>query len=60
MDWTDARVKKLRELVRKGLQASEIAKQLGGITRSSVIGKANRLGLSIANSQAERSEHGDA
>lgn len=35
----------LRELWSKGLSASQIAVQLGGVSRNAVIGKAHRLGL---------------
>jgi len=45
MSWTDERVTMLRELWAKGLSASQIAVQLGGVTRNAVIGKAHRLGL---------------
>jgi GcrA cell cycle regulator len=45
MSWTDERVALLRELWAKGLSASQIAVQLGGVTRNAVIGKAHRLGL---------------
>ncbi len=44
--WTDDRIKKLKELWEKGLTASQISQELGGITRNAVIGKAHRLGLS--------------
>lgn len=45
MSWTDERVSMLRDLWAKGLSASQIAMQLGGVTRNAVIGKAHRLGL---------------
>jgi GcrA cell cycle regulator len=45
MSWTDERVELLRELWGKGLSASQIAVQLGGVSRNAVIGKAHRLGL---------------
>ena len=45
MGWTDYRVAVLRELWTKGLSASQIAVQLGGVSRNAVIGKAHRLGL---------------
>lgn len=45
MSWTDERVTMLRDLWAKGLSASQIAVQLGGVTRNAVIGKAHRLGL---------------
>ena len=45
MSWTDERVEQLRELWSQGLSASQIAAQLGGVSRNAVIGKAHRLGL---------------
>lgn len=44
--WTDERVEQLKKLWSDGLSASQIAAQLGGITRNAVIGKVHRLGLS--------------
>jgi GcrA cell cycle regulator len=44
--WTDERVTVLKRLWLEGLSASQIAKQLGGVTRNAVIGKVHRLGLS--------------
>ncbi len=44
--WTDERVDALKKLWADGLSASQIAGELGGITRSAVIGKVHRLGLS--------------
>lgn len=46
MGWTDERVEMLKKLWQDGLSASQIAKQLGGVTRNAVIGKVHRLGLS--------------
>ncbi len=46
MGWTDERVTLLKKLWLEGLSASQIAKQLGGVTRNAVIGKVHRLGLS--------------
>ncbi len=45
MNWTEERVALLRKLWAEGLSASQIAKQLGGVTRNAVIGKVHRLGL---------------
>jgi GcrA cell cycle regulator len=45
MGWTDDRVETLKKLWTEGLSASQIAKQLGGVTRNAVIGKVHRLGL---------------
>ncbi len=46
MGWTEERVELLKKLWLDGLSASQIAKQLGGVTRNAVIGKVHRLGLS--------------
>ena len=46
MSWTDERVEMLKKLWTDGLSASQIAAELGGITRNAVIGKVHRLGLS--------------
>ena len=46
MSWTDERVARLSKLWAEGLSASQIATDLGGVTRNAVIGKVHRLGLS--------------
>lgn len=46
MSWTEERVEVLKKLWAEGHSASQIAKQLGGVTRNAVIGKVHRLGLS--------------
>ena len=46
MAWTDDRIAKLKKMWEKGLTASQIAGELGDVTRNAVIGKAHRLGLS--------------
>ena len=46
MSWTDERVETLKKLWGEGLSASQIAAELGGVTRNAVIGKVHRLGLS--------------
>jgi len=45
MTWTDERVELLKKLWCEGHSASQIAKELGGVTRNAVIGKATRLKL---------------
>jgi GcrA cell cycle regulator len=45
MNWTDERVEKLKKLWAEGLSASQIAAQLGGVSRNAVIGKVHRLSL---------------
>lgn len=46
MSWTDERVELLKKLWMEGLSASQIAAELGSVTRNAVIGKVHRLGLS--------------
>ncbi len=46
MSWNDERVELLRKLWQDGLSASQIASELGNVTRNAVIGKVHRLGLS--------------
>lgn len=46
MSWTDERVEILKRMWAEGKSASQIAKELGGVTRNAVIGKVHRLGLS--------------
>ncbi|MCF6320926.1 MAG: GcrA cell cycle regulator [Rhizobiaceae bacterium] len=46
MSWTEDRVARLTKLWADGLSASQVAADLGGITRNAVIGKIHRLGLS--------------
>jgi len=49
MSWSDERVEKLKKMWAEGQSASQIAKELGGVTRNAVIGKVHRLGLSNRN-----------
>jgi len=46
MSWTEERVDVLKTMWGEGRSASQIAKELGGVTRNAVIGKVHRLGLS--------------
>ncbi|WP_055038963.1 GcrA family cell cycle regulator [Blastochloris viridis] len=46
MSWNEERIELLKKLWADGLSASQIAAELGGITRNAVIGKVHRLGLS--------------
>lgn len=46
MSWTDERVETLTKMWAEGQSASQIAKELGSVTRNAVIGKVHRLGLS--------------
>jgi GcrA cell cycle regulator len=52
MSWTDERVETLKKMWAEGQSASQIAKELGGVTRNAVIGKVHRLGLSGRTKQA--------
>ena len=45
MSWTDERIATLKKMWEGGATASEIATELGGVSRNAVIGKAHRLGL---------------
>lgn len=45
MSWTDERIDTLRRMWEAGQTASQIAEELGGVSRNAVIGKAHRLGL---------------
>lgn len=52
MSWNDERVDLLKRMWSEGQSASQIAKELGGVTRNAVIGKVHRLGLSNRNGAA--------
>ncbi|MAW98188.1 MAG: GcrA cell cycle regulator, partial [Sphingomonas sp.] len=45
MSWTEERIATLKKMWESGMTASQIAEELGGISRNAVIGKAHRLGL---------------
>ncbi|MCJ7422033.1 GcrA family cell cycle regulator [Sphingomicrobium astaxanthinifaciens] len=45
MSWTDERIERLKAMWAEGKTASQIAEDLGGVSRNAVIGKAHRLGL---------------
>lgn len=45
MSWTEERIDQLKRLWGQGMTASQIAEDLGGVSRNAVIGKAHRLGL---------------
>ena len=45
MSWTDERIATLTKMWEGGATASQIADELGGVSRNAVIGKAHRLGL---------------
>ena len=56
MAWTDQRIDQLKTLWEKGLTASQIAEELGGVSRNAVIGKAHRLGLKSRPSPVKANE----
>jgi len=45
MSWTEERMDRLKKMWADGATASQIADELGGVSRNAVIGKAHRLGL---------------
>ena len=45
MEWTDERITALRKFWLEGMSASQVARQLGGVSRNAVIGKVHRMGL---------------
>jgi GcrA cell cycle regulator len=55
MSWTEERVARLTKLWSDGLSASQVAAELGGVTRNAVIGKIHRLGLSGRDKPASKS-----
>lgn len=59
MSWTDERVEILKKMWGEGISASQIAKELGGVTRNAVIGKVHRLGLSNRNAGTTLSKSTD-
>lgn len=54
--WTDDRVERLKQMWESGLTASQIADELGSVTRNVVIGKAHRLGLQSRPSPVKANE----
>ena len=56
-DWTEAKVKQLRQLAKDGLSGSKIAHELGFATRSAVIGKLHRLGITKNKSLHHNQQH---
>jgi len=47
MDWSEERTATLKKLWLEGLSASQVARHLGGVSRSAVIGKVHRLGITV-------------
>ena len=56
MSWTDERIATLTKMWEGGATASEIATELGGVSRNAVIGKAHRLGLKARPSPVKANE----
>lgn len=56
MSWTDERIDKLTRMWESGATASQIADELGGVSRNAVIGKAHRLGLKARPSPVKPNE----
>ena len=54
MSWTPDRVEILKKMWSEGQSASQIANDLGGVTRNAVIGKIHRLGLSNRGSTIQK------
>lgn len=60
MSWTDERIATLTKMWEGGATASQIAEELGGVSRNAVIGKAHRLGLKSRPSPVKANEDGSA
>ena len=56
MSWTDERIATLKKMWEGGSTASQIADELGGVSRNAVIGKAHRLGLKARPSPVKAAE----
>ena len=56
MSWTDERIATLQKMWEGGSTASQIAEELGGVSRNAVIGKAHRLGLKSRPSPVKANE----
>ena len=56
MSWTDERIETLTKMWEGGSTASQIAEELGGVSRNAVIGKAHRLGLKARPSPVKANE----
>ena len=56
MSWTDERIDQLKKMWADGATASQIADELGGVSRNAVIGKAHRLGLDARPSPVKAGE----
>ncbi len=59
MSWTEERIERLKKMWSNGATASQIADELGGVSRNAVIGKAHRLGLDARPSPVKPGEEKD-
>ena len=59
MSWTEERIDKLTRMWEGGATASQIAEELGGVSRNAVIGKAHRLGLKARPSPVKSNDRHD-
>ena len=60
MSWTEERIERLKKMWHDGATASQIADELGGVSRNAVIGKAHRLGLEQRPSPVKAGEEKEA
>src|SRR4029450_5730470 len=60
MSWTEERIERLKKMWHDGATASQIADELGGVSRNAVIGKAHRLGLEPRPSPVKPGEEKEA
>src|SRR3954452_15564008 len=60
MSWTEERIERLKKMWHDGATASQIADELGGVSRNAVIGKAHRLGLEQRPSPVKPGEEKDS
>src|SRR5215211_3350463 len=60
MSWTEERIERLKKMWTDGATASQIADELGGVSRNAVIGKAHRLGLEQRPSPVKPGEEKEA
>lgn len=60
MSWTEERIEKLTKMWEGGSTASQIADELGGVSRNAVIGKAHRLGLKARPSPVKANDKSEA
>src|ERR1700746_3158726 len=60
MSWTEERIDRLKKMWHDGAPASQIAEELGGVSRNAVIGKAHRLGLEQRPSPVKPGEEKEA